>query len=101
MAASDWCGSILWPPTIAEPGQALPTRREPFKIDEKLIEIPQGLDPELWQIDDDLLREATALRQQLAGGSPVASFIGRLIVIKTFDAIVIGAGHFFSSLAFL
>ena len=70
------------------------------QIDEKLVEIPHGMDPELWQIDDDLLREAAALRQQLAGGSPVASFIGRLIGYKGLDVLVraiarIADGHAF------
>jgi glycosyltransferase involved in cell wall biosynthesis len=70
-------------------------------IDEKLVEIPQGLDPELWKIDDDLLREAGTLRRRLAAESPVASFVGRLISYKGLDVLVRAIAHTPNSHAFI
>lgn len=56
--------------------------------DNKLAEIPFGVDPDLWRVDDDLKREARAFRETWGGGGPVVSFVGRLINYKGLDVLI-------------
>jgi glycosyltransferase involved in cell wall biosynthesis len=59
-----------------------------YQVEEKLVEIPPGVDPDLWRVDDDILRDAAEFRARLAGQAPVASFVGRLIPYKGLDVLL-------------
>lgn len=65
-------------------------------VGERLVEIPQGLDPHLFASDASLRAAALALRRRLSGEAPLALFIGRLIAYKglgvLLDAMVLTPG---------
>lgn len=56
--------------------------------EDKLVEIPFGLDPAAWEADAQMRGEAADFRSRLAGRAPVVSFVGRLIGYKGLDVLI-------------
>ena len=57
-------------------------------VGNRLIEIPQGLDPALFACDETARAKAFALRRSHCGDAPLALFIGRLIGYKGLDVLL-------------